>query len=112
MKEDGEQQNSKKNGAVTKVVVTAKPQAQVQARMVWLLGDDKHVRKEQFQKAGWTIGYSRHGIMTSSERRCLRKRLSTAQPRLLYIVNLGGMGNTKEESNFISVMMTDQLNLR
>ena len=66
VKKDGEQQNSKKNGAVTKVVVTAKPQTQVQARMVWLLGDNKHVRKEQFQKAGWTIGYSRHGILNGN----------------------------------------------
>ena len=112
VKEDGGQQNSKKNGAVPKVVVTAKPQTQVKSRLMWLIGDNRRVRKEQFEKAGWTIGYNRHGSLDKDQRRCLRLRLSTAQPRLIYIVNLGGMGNTQEVSNFISVMITDQLNLR
>ena len=79
---------------------------------MWLIGDNKHVRRKQFETAGWTIGYSRHGSLNKDQRRCLRRRLLTVQPRLLYIVNLGGMGNTEDVSNFISVMITDQLNLR
>ena len=76
---------------------------------MWLIGDGKNARREQFEKAGWTIGYHRRG---SQGRHGVRLRLSAEQPRLLYIVNLGGMDENEETSNFLSTLMYDQLNLR
>jgi hypothetical protein len=112
VKHGEKQQDSRKQGAVPKVVDTATPQTQVNSSMVWIIGDNKHARRKQFENAGLTVGYSKHGSLNKDQRHCLRLRLSTDQPRLLYIVNLGGMGNTEDISNFISVMITDQLNLR
>ena len=78
--------------------------------MVWIIGDIKHTRSTQFQKAGWTIGNTHHP--KEGQRTNWRLRLSTEQPRLLYIVNFGGMKETERTSSFISVIITDQLNLR
>ncbi len=110
MKEDGGQQNSEKSGAVPKVVDTARPKTQVNSSMVWIIGDTRSTRKKQFEKAGMTIGNCGHPL--KSQRPNWKLRLSTDQPRLLYILSFGGMDETEEVSNFISAIVTDQLNLR
>ena len=78
--------------------------------MVWIIGDMRNARKIQFEKAGMTIGNCRHPL--KSQRPNWKLRLSTDQPRLLYIVNFGGMDETEDVSNFISEIVKDQLNLR
>ena len=80
--------------------------------MVWLLGDHNQVRRQQFKDAGWVIGLSSNRSLNKSKRRTLRSRFADDQPHLLYVVNLGGMGDTEDVSSFIAVLMQDQLNLR
>ena len=110
VKPGGERPTSSLKGAVPEVVDTATPQTQGKnSSMMWLIGDVGHARKEQFENAGWSIGYDRRG---SKGRPGLRLRLSTDQPRLLYIVSFGGMDENEETSSFLSGLMYDQLNLR
>ena len=75
---------------------------------MWLIGDKQNARKDEFEKAGWTIGYNR----TLKRRDGLRLRMSTDQPRLLYIVAFGSVDESEDASNFLSTLMYDQLNLR
>jgi hypothetical protein len=110
---DGEaRQSSEQHGAVPKAVVTARPNTQVNSSMVWLIGDHNQVRRQQFKDAGWVIGLSSNRSLNKSKRRTLRSRFADDQPHLLYVVNLGGMGDTEDVSSFIAVLMQDQLNLR
>ena len=110
VKPGGERPASSSKGAVPEGVDTATPQTQGKnSSMMWLIGDGNNARRKQFEKAGWTIGYS---ICGSTGRHKVRFRMSADQPRLLYIVNFGGMAGNAETSTFLSNLMYDQLNLR
>ena len=78
--------------------------------MVWIVGDKERGRSRQFKNAGWTIGCTRHGSINDNQRRSWRLRLHSEKPLLLYIVNFGGMGDTEDVSDFLLVMIKDQLN--
>ena len=81
------------------------------AATVWLIGDRHGKRQEQLENAGWQIGFSKCSNIGADTRRSLRLRMAEDKPRLLYIVEFGGMGNSNNVSSFLENMIDDQLKL-
>ena len=78
---------------------------------VWLIGDRYGERRKQFQRQGWQIGFSKSGSTRATQRSTWLRRLSEDKPRLLYIVEFGGMDNSNHVSSFLGNMVDDQLKL-
>ena len=79
------------------------------AATVWLIGDRHGKRQEQFQRQGWQIGLSKSGSIKVATRSTWLQRLAEDKPRLLYIVDYGGMDNSNSVSSFLGNMVDDQL---
>ena len=75
------------------------------------MGDKHGKRQEQFQRQGWQIGFSKCSSIGADTRRNLRRRMAKEKPRLLYIVEFGGMDNSTSVSSFLGNMVDDQLKL-
>ena len=78
---------------------------------VWLIGDRYGKRREQFQRQGWQIGFSKSGSIRAATRSTWLRRLSEDKPRLLYIVEFGGMDNNNSVSSFLGKLVDEQLKL-
>ena len=82
-----------------------------QEATVWLIGDRHGKRQEQLENAGWEIGLSKCSGIGADTRRSLLLKMAEDKPRLLYIVEFGGMGNSISNSSFLENLIDDQLEL-
>ena len=86
---------------------TTKTQTQEEAT-VWLIGDRHGKRQEQLANAGWNC-FSKCGSIHTDLRREMLSRIAEDKPRLLYIVECGGMGNNLSSADFLQSLIDEQL---
>ena len=82
-----------------------------QEATVWILGDRRGRRQEQLENAGWKTGISKCSNIGADTRHNLLLKMAEAKPRLLYIVEFGGMGNSVSSSSFLENLIDEQLRL-